>query len=652
MGFWTNLAGSFMQRVVRAGYVMPRSSDPGLSLRDPALVTRFTAERLWETQPHLRTVVAFRARNVAQLGLHCYRRTGEGRERDRTSPLAQLLAFPNADMTSYELLFALIGDHDLYDTAYWTVLPDADRESGWELRRLPPSWVDPIKTTPWRNDAYQVQLGGRTVVVPADQMMLFPGYDPAGSKDGSATVLALRDTLVEQIESSGYRRQLWRNGGRASAVIERPADAPEWSAAAREAFRQDWYSLYTGSGPRAGGTPILEDGMTLRKIDFSAQEQQYVDSVKLSLQTVASAFHVEPAMVGMGDGATYSNMRAFRKMLYTETLGPLLAQVEARINGMLIPMLNMDPNEYYVEFNIQEKLQGDFEEQAGVLSTSTGRPWMTANEARGRMNLPKVPGGDQLVIPLNVLVGGQSSSRDSGSQNRVADPAEEDRPKWPQVPSKNQCPAVKSRPEQPVVDKHAEVLAQFFVRQGRAIQSAMARGGDWWDQDRWDWELAEDLLRLAVMTSADAAKAALEAVGLNPDDYQVDRTISFLAEASRRNAEHINQTTKDKLDALDDLADAGAVFEQASEVRAPEAAYVLAGFAAGFGTVESGRQTGGVSKTWVVNSGNPRPSHAAMDGETVPIDEDFSNAMKWPGAGSDVDEVAGCQCSVIINYGQ
>ena len=61
MGFWTNLAGSFMQRVVRAGYVLPRSSDPGLSLRDPALVTRFTAERLWETQPHLRTVVAFRA---------------------------------------------------------------------------------------------------------------------------------------------------------------------------------------------------------------------------------------------------------------------------------------------------------------------------------------------------------------------------------------------------------------------------------------------------------------------------------------------------------------------------------------------------------------------------------------------------------------
>ena len=389
--------------------------------------------------------------------------------------------------------------------------------------------------------------------------------------------------------------------------------------------------------------------MTLRKIDFSAQEQQYVDSVKLSLQTVASAFHVEPAMVGMGDGATYSNMRAFRKMLYTETLGPLLAQIEARINGMLIPMLGMDPNEHYVEFNIQEKLQGDFEEQAGVLSTSTGRPWMTANEARGRMNLPKVPGGDQLVIPLNVLIGGQSSPRDSGSQNRVADPSEEDRPKmW----RRNQRPAVKSRPEQPVVDKHAEVLAQFFVRQGRAIQSAMARGGDWWDQDRWDRELAEDLLRLAVMTSTDAAKAALEAVGLNPDDYQVDRTISFLAEASRRNAEHINQTTKDKLDALDDLADGAAdVFDRAADVRAPEAAYVLAGFAAGFGTVESGKQTGGKTKTWHVNSGNPRPSHAALDGVSVKLSEDFPGVeMPWPGAGGDVEEVAGCQCSVTIGY--
>ena len=78
------------------------------------------------------------------------------------------------------------------------------------------------------------------------------------------------------------------------------------------------------------------------------------------------------------------------------------------------------------------------------------------------------------------------------------------------------------------------------------------------------------------------------------------------------------------------------MFEVAESQRSVAAAAVLSSFAAGFGTVESAKQTGAATKTWVVNSSNPRASHAAMDGETVPIDAEFSNGLMWPGAaGSD-----------------
>ena len=93
-------------------------------------------------------------------------------------------------------------------------------------------------------------------------------------------------------------------------------------------------------------------------------------------------------------------------MLYGETLGPILAQVEARINTFLLPMLDMG-DEFYAEFNVAEKLQGDFEAQTQALQSSVGRPWRTANEARALQNLPAVEGGDDLVVPLNVLIGGQ-----------------------------------------------------------------------------------------------------------------------------------------------------------------------------------------------------------------------------------------------------
>ena len=642
MGFWSDLLALLNPRRVTDQRVYFRSPDAGVplsqALGSPAV--------LWRTQPHLRTVIGFRARNVAQLGLHVYRRRDDGgRERDRTSELSKALRYADGTMTTYELIYSLVGDHDLHDRAYWLVAKSASTPSGWTLRRLPPVCVEEVWRNPFELSHYQVQLGGHRVDLAPNQVLAFPGFDPTAVSGSSPTVEALRELLEEQIESSRYRGQLWKRGGRVSSVLERPVDAEPWSDAAREAFRQDWYAKYTGNGPMAGGTPILEDGMTLKRIDFSAQDQQFVEAARLSLETVAAAFHVEPSMVGMGGGQSYANMRAFRKMLYTETLGPLLRSIEARINTFLIPMLGEDPEQVYVEFNVEEKLRGDFEEQASVLSTSTGRPWMTANEARARQNLPALPGGDELVIPLNVLAGGQAAPTDSGSQNEVPDPLEEDRPKL--TPSRLH---MKARPSQPEIDKHVEELQRFFSRQSKAVLDAIAEGGRWWDAEHWDADLQHVLFRLSVMASTSAGRAALRRAGLDPENYGVDRTEAFLSEASARNASNINEATRAALEDPD--ADPSHVFEVAREARAVQAGATLATFAAGFGSVEAARQNSTrATKTWVVTSSNPRPEHAAIDGETVPVDQDFSNGLPWPGAaGADVDEVAGCTCDMIIRF--
>ena len=55
-----------------------------------------------------------------------------------------------------------------------------------------------------------------------------------------------------------------------------------------------------------------------------------------------------------------------------------------------------------------------------------------------------------------------------------------------------------------------------------------------------------------------------------------------------------------------------------------------------------------ITKTWVTGD-NPRPSHAAMNGETVPVDAEFSNGAYWPGDDNlDEDESCGCNCSVEV----
>lgn len=625
-------------------------------------VMRMSGAQLYREQPHLRTVVSFMARNIAQLGLHTFERVNEtDRQRSRDSITARTLRRPNVDTTAYELVAGLVADLALYDLAYWMFGRSTSAPSGWEIRRIPVPWVHPKAGDAFTYQSYEVHAPGaiRPTDVPAENMLVFHGWDPDSERDGVTPLLALKLILSEQVHALRYREAVWKRGGRVSSVITRPAKH-KWSDAAREAFREDWRSKFTAGGSEEGGTPILEDGMTIDKLDFSAHESQFVEGSKLSLATVAGVFHINPTMIGLLENANYSNVREFRKMLYGDTLGPVLAMIEDRLNTFLLPRLDTDAETrgLYVEFNIAEKLQGSFEEQTEALQAAVGRPWMTADEARSRNNMPALGGdAEQLVTPLNVLIGGQQGAGDGETEGGGGGTLEEleaaqDEPKG------RRLQLVKTRAPETYEKKYREVLRGFFKRQRAAVISKLgAKAAGWWDESRWDAELAEDLYKLAVLVSTEVGKSTAKALGFPTDAYDVDATLAFLQATTAKSAVRINAKTRDDIEArLETMSDDETAVEKATEVfdiaegsRAEGLAFGAVTTVSGFASQEAGKQVGASTKTWVVNSGNPRSTHAKLDGETVPIAETFSNGLLWPGdPAGDADELAGCQCSIDI----
>ncbi len=603
-------------------------------------VLGMSSAEVWRTQPHLRTVVTFIARNVAQCAPQTFQRVSESdRQRLRDGSLALTLTRPNASTTLYELIFGIVADLALFDVAYLHFTKDPSAPSEWSLYRLSPEWVTPQGGDAFAFSSYLVQVNGGVsrVYLPAESVIDFHGWNPTDTRRGSSPVAALKAILAEQMMAVSHRQQVWQRGGRISSVITRPADKP-WPPEARESFRKDWNSKFTGDGSQTGGTPILEDGMTISRLDFTAHEQEFVEAAKLALATVAGVYHVNPTMLGDNTGANYSNVREFRKMLYGDSLGPIISQIEDRINTFLVPVLDPRPG-VYVEFNIAEKLQGNFEEQATALSTSVGAPYMLRSEARSRMNLPAIPDADTLVVPLNVLVGGQASPRDS-------------------APPKAGPLQIKARAPQSYEDKHAEVLRKFFRRQGSVVMTALGvkAAGDYWDETRWDGELSDDLYRLAVLVTGEVSAKTLDSIGFSPDEYDIDRTLAWLREASDRSAGSINATTKAALDAALEDDDPGAaitnVFDVAEGSRSTGIAVTAVTMLSAFASTEAANQVAGdkATKTWITNGDKPRPSHAARSGETVPLSENFSGGMAWPGdSAGGADEVAGCTCSLDIN---
>lgn len=382
-----------------------RSLDEPL-LHESLTVLDQTPEELWREQPYLRTVVTFLARNVAQLGLHVYTRDESGgRDRLRDHPLAQLLTRPNPQQTGYDLVFAIVSALALWDRVLvWCVL-DEDGEPG-ELRVIPESWiVDTKDSTVFAVGSYVLQPDSASedrITVPASDVIELHGWNPNDLRVGSSPVAALKAVLAEQMHAQTFRGQLWRNGGRVGSYLSRPKDAPEWGNEGRARFKRQWESAHAGNGSKVGGVPLLEDGIELKRVGFSAKEEDYVEGSKLALTTVASVYHVNPTMLGLLDNANYSNVREFRRMLYGDTLGPILAQIEARLNAFLVPRFD-DTENVYLEFNVRQKLEGS-EEQMSQYVAAVNAGILTAAEVREMMNRPHIDGSDQLRMPLNMTV--------------------------------------------------------------------------------------------------------------------------------------------------------------------------------------------------------------------------------------------------------
>jgi HK97 family phage portal protein len=605
---------------------------------------------IYRCQPNVRTVVDFLARNIAQLGLHVFRRVSDTeRERLSNHDVVDVIREPNPQSTRYRFVAATVSDFAIYDRAFW--LKTRDKTGRLVLRRMPPQRVIVHGGTWLEPERFELfTKSGSPVDIHPDSVVFFRGYDPDGV-GGTSPMETLRQLLAEDHAAGDYRRRLWQNGARMSGWIGRAHDAPQWGDGAKARFLRDFRAAWSGNSDGVGGTALLEDGMEFHEASFSAEQAQYVETRKLTREEVAAAYFIPPPMVGILDHATFSNITEQHKMLYQDTLGPWLTMLQEEIHLQLLPEFD-DVANIYVEFNIAEKLKGSFEEQAAQLQTSIGAPWLTRNEGRARMNLDPIAGGDDLVTPLNVMIGGQASPTDSAPKAR---PLDLEPGALKALPSGK---ATRDRLRTRHQERIAEAVSRYTERQRRSVLSRLKSKDSTDDAfgslERWDSELAATLLPLLFAASIDGAAGILE--DFDPEaDFDDDLMVPYLTVVATEQATATNVATLERLrTSLDDADDwraaANHVFDVAAGTRAQDLGHDAGRTSWNLGVHDAARVVGLKTKTWRVRSSRPRSSHARLNGKAVPLDEEFSNGARWPGDRKlKLEERARCSCDLEVS---
>jgi HK97 family phage portal protein len=251
--------------------------------------------------------------------------------------------------------------------------------------------------------------------------VLLIAWETADGRVGESPLRPLLDTLRIEYALKRWQESLVLNGVRPPGGIAL-SDNPELLPLAKDTeYRRRFEAevqRMRGGPDNAGKLLMLPPGAKWMSFAYNANEAEIVAQRKLTVPEVAAAYDISPPNVGWLEGMARSGLEVITPGLYKTTLPPWLTLIQESFGGQVI-----DPNPTFagqwIMYDLGDVTRGDPEQEASALKTLSLSGLMTINEARAKLNLPRIehPDADKPLIPVNnmTFLGG-TPLRDPGSE--------------------------------------------------------------------------------------------------------------------------------------------------------------------------------------------------------------------------------------------
>lgn len=258
--------------------------------------------------------------------------------------------------------------------------------------------LDPIRTKPLvapngevfyemkRDDLSQSFVDN--VIVPASEIIHDRWNTLFHPLVGVSPIYSCGAAAVQGLEIQNNSTTFFANGSTAPGILTAPGEIPDELAAR---IKEHWEQNYTGDNSKK--VAVLGNGMTFTAMSFNAVDSQLIEQSKGSAENVCTAFGVPAYKIGIGAMPTYNNIEALRLEYYASALQQHVEAIEA----LLDEALGLDEivgKTYGVEFDLDNLLRMDTASMIKAEAEAVGAGIKKPNEARRRLGLGKVKGGD------------------------------------------------------------------------------------------------------------------------------------------------------------------------------------------------------------------------------------------------------------------
>lgn len=344
------------------------------------------------------------AESVSSLPLITYQRlpTG-GKARAQAFYLYRLLHDrPNPEMTSMELRELIMVHLALRGNAYCEIVPT----NGGRVAELWP--LRPDKMQIMRDGAgelvYSYQLpshmDGQIKTFRADQILHIRGLGMNGVV-GISPIAMARQAIGLAVAAEEYGARFFDNDARPGGVLQHPGQLDD---PAYERLKRSWADAHQGRD-NAHRIAILEEGLEFKEVGIAPQDAQFLETRKFQTTEIARMYRVPPHMIMDLERSTNNNIEHQGIEFVVHTLRPYLVRMEQRMQMAL--MTEQEQAVYFIEHNVDGLLRGDMPSRYAAYNTGIMAGFLSRNEARERENMNSVPGGDTMLVPMNMMAADQ-----------------------------------------------------------------------------------------------------------------------------------------------------------------------------------------------------------------------------------------------------
>jgi HK97 family phage portal protein len=352
------------------------------------------------------------AESVASLPLVIYASKDDGSRQRVDHDLTWILASePNDEMSASAFWEAFTGNMAAAGNGYAEII----RDRGGAVRGLYP--LSSGITSPRRNSRtgvleYATSSGlgsGVERVIPKENMIHCPllGFD--GLKGFNPITLA-RQMLGLARATEKFGSKFFGNGAFPSGIITPdPAAGSIVTDKQKADLKESWERNYGGENQRR--VAVLTAPWKWQALGISPEDSQFLGTQQFTRSQIAGLFGVAPHKVGDTTRLSNNNHEQESLAFVTDTLRPYLNRIEQELERKLLPRSGPNAYSYQIEFDVSERLRGDFVTTQEGMALGRQWGWLSANDVRRQLGLnPLGSEGDVYLSPLNMVNAKQAAA--------------------------------------------------------------------------------------------------------------------------------------------------------------------------------------------------------------------------------------------------